>query len=220
MSFRPTVLPLVDLVRELIGDPASGSQKFSNLSIQNALDESRSDVRYEILTAAPTITKTTGNTAQFVWIDYYSKFQYWEIDAAVVQWGDYTQRTPLAVEFIVGHWQFSYLQQPGQMVPDSQYPGTIPPLYVTGRTYDPYAAAVRLLKALKAKLMLTTYDFSAGGQSFHRGTILQTISEMIADYSRQMKFRAIPLVRSDSAEPYEIEINMPVLYSAMGDKLP
>jgi hypothetical protein len=220
MPFRPTLLNLVAEVRDLIGDQDNGSQKFNNLQIQNALDESRSDPRYEMLTAAPTITKTTGNTAQFVWIDYYSKFQYWEIDAAVVQWGDYTQRTALASEFIVGHWQFVYLQPPGQMVPDSQYPGQIPPLYVTGRTYDIYAAAVKLLKMWKADIKTCTYDFSTGGQSFRRGTILQTINELIADYSRQMRFRQISLVRCDSAEPYTIDADIPVMLQAMGDKLP
>lgn len=215
------MLPLIQEVRDLIGDQDNGTPQFTAQQVQNALDESRSDVRYELLKAAPTITKTTGNTAQFVWIDYYSQYQYWEIDAAVVQWGDYTQRTPLAVEFIVGHWQFSYLQSPGQMVPDSQYPGQIPPLYVTGRVYDIYAAGVKLLIMLRGKLMLTTYNFSTGGQSFQRGTILQTLNQQIADLSRYMKFRTIEMVRDDIEQVYDIDADIPVLYQqSLGDKLP
>jgi hypothetical protein len=207
-------------VRDLIGDPDNGTPQFNNQQVQNALDESRSDVRYELLVAAPTITKTTGNTAQFVWIDYYSKFQYWEIDGAVTQWGDYTQRTPVATEFINGHWQFVYLQAPGTMVPDAQYPGQIPPIYATGRTYDIYAAAVKLLKMLKAKYALTTFNFNANGQSFQAGQIFQTLDGLICDYSRQMQFTSSSLERKDSNIPYQIDADIPVMYSAIGDRLP
>jgi len=213
------MVPLVGEVRDLIGDPDNGSPQFNNQQVQNALDESRSDVRYELLVAAPTITNTA-NQAFFVWIDYYSRFQYWEIDAAVVQWGDYTQRSPVATEFINGHWQFNYIIAPGQLPPNADAPAQIPPLYVTGRTFDIYAAAVKLLKMLKAKYALTTFNFSANGQNFQAGTIFQTLGGLIADYSRKIIPTQIALVRDDIDLPYEIDLDQPVLYGALGDRLP
>lgn len=219
MAIRTAMLPIIDKIREMIGDPASASQNFSQQQIQDALDESRFDVRYELLIAAPTITNDVNtNAAVFVWIDYYSTFQYWEMDTAVAQWGDFTQRVPVATEFIAGHWQFSVVVADGSLPARSDAPGQYPPIFVTGRAYDIYAAAVKMLRLLKAKLMLTTYNFSANSQSFQRGGILQTIDGLMADYARKVKPRMIALDRTDSAHPYIIDV--PVLLSGMNDRLP
>lgn len=218
MAIRPAMLPIIDKVREMIGDPASATMQFSQQQIQDALDESRFDVRYELLVAAPTVTRTTGPTAEFVWILYLSQFQYWEADTAITQWGDFTQRTPVKVEFITGQWQFSYLIPDGQMVPDSDFPGQYPPIFVTGRSYDIYAASVKMLQLLKAKLMLTTFNFSAQGQSFQAEGIFATVNELISEYSRHIKPRMIALERTDAEHPYIIEA--PVILSGMNDRLP
>ena len=47
---------------------------------------SRDDVRYEMLTAAPTIVNSTGtgNVASTFWADYYSQFQWWESDVTLL----------------------------------------------------------------------------------------------------------------------------------------
>src|SRR5690242_13994681 len=197
MAVRPTMFPIIQKVRELIGDPVTGSETFNPQTVQDALDESRYDIRYELLQAAPTITNdgTTGSAA-YVWIDYYSQFQYWEIDY-VTQQRDYTAINKVSFEFINGHWQFSYLPTPRQLPPISASPGQFPPVFVTGKSYDIYAAAVKLLRMKIASLALTTYNFSANSQSFQRGTIITTLQALIREYQGMQRTKAVRVGRDD-----------------------
>lgn len=215
------MLPVIDKCRELTPDLPGANMVLTQQQVQDALDESRFDVRYELLVAAPTITNTlgVGNPAVFVWIDYYSKFQYWEVDGSVAQWGDFTLRNPVQTEFINGHWKFSYLLPDGTLPPNADTPGQYPPIFVTGRAYDIYAGAIKVLRLLKARLLLTTYDFDpAQGMRFLRSQIIKNIDTTIADYGRMLRPRQVQLSRSDSAHPYVIDV--PVLLSGMNDKLP
>ena len=219
MAVRPTMqTAIIPAIRDLIAD-TSGSPTFSDQQVQDAADESRADVYYELLKAVPTITNdgTTGSAA-YVWIDYYSQFKFWEIGQAVTQYGDFTARSPVATEYIIGHWQFSYLPTAGVLPPNSASPGQYPPIFVTGRSYDIYAAAVKLLQLLKAKNMLTAYNFTDNGQNFSRGQIIANIDGLIKDYCRKIRPRKIPLRRSDSAQP--VHTDVPIHKTGLEDRTP
>src|SRR2546423_13039350 len=113
MPLRSTMTDLISLVRTMIADPTGSSPQFSDQQIQDRLDASRDDIRYEALTIAPSIVNaaSTGNQPSVIFADYYSKYQWWEAD--VVLQGNNTSTsaawvvlTPVASDYIVGHWQF------------------------------------------------------------------------------------------------------------------
>lgn len=219
MAIRSQMLALIQQVRDLIGDPDTGASQFSAQQVQDALDESRLDIRYELLAAAPTITNdgTTGS-AEYVWIDYFSIFKYWEVDSAVVQYGDFTEKTPVATEYIAGHWQFSVNVPPGTLPANSSAPGQYPPLFVTGRAYDIYAAACKLLRMWIAALAGSTYNFSANGQSFQRFQIIQSKQFLLQEYGRMQLWRDAEMVRDDHAGPHHASV--PVHLYGLNDRLP
>jgi hypothetical protein len=49
MAVRSTMSSLIALVRTMIADPAGASQQFDDQAIQDRLDSSRDDIRYESL---------------------------------------------------------------------------------------------------------------------------------------------------------------------------
>ncbi len=199
MAVRPLMLPIIEMVRDLIGDPVTGSELLSAEQIQNKLDENRQEVRYELLLPAPQITNDVKvNPAQMVWIDYYSRNKPWETDE-IVQDAFWTQLVPVSFEPLVGHWQFSYLPTPGVLPPKSVSPGQVPPVWVTGKVYDINAAAYKCCRLLIAQLARTTYNFNANGQALNRQGIIQNLKEVMAECARNIRPRTIPLVRSDAA---------------------
>lgn len=220
MPVRPTMQTnIIPAIRDLINDPNPPATQFSDQQVQDAADESRFDIRYELLAAAPTITNDgTGGGAVYVWIDYFSQFQYWEVGEAVTQKGDFQQVNAVATEFINGHWQFNYNIAAGTLPPNSDAPAQYPPVFVTGRAYDIYASAVVLLKKLKAKYILTAYNFSADGQSFSRHQIIENIDSLLADYSRKIIWRDAAMVRDDASVMHHA--SQPVHLYGLNDRLP
>jgi hypothetical protein len=198
MAVRPTMSNLISQIRLQIADPEGTSQQFDNQQIQNKLDELRDDVRYERLQSAPSIVNTasTNNQAQFVYADFYSRFQWWESD--VVLQGDLSGNfwkalTPVASDYITGHWQF-------QLTPfvNGTAPGQLPPVYITGKVYDLSAAAADLLRFWAATLA-GAYDITVNGQSLHRSQMMKAKLEMANYFSRQAKPKIGSWSRSDVA---------------------
>lgn len=147
MAVRSSMTELIGVVRGLIGDTIQAAEQFTDQDLQDSLDMTRADVRLFELTGAETIQ--SGGTV--VWLDFYSEgYQYWEADEKL-QDRNWATLTPATSERQVGHWTFSA----------NQYP----PVYITGKTYDPYAAAADLLETFAANLF-NQVDINVAGQQF------------------------------------------------------
>lgn len=190
---RTSMAALIAKTRQLIGDPPSGTQQFDDGTIQDALDNWRSDVRYEQLTPAPAIvnpTNSQSSAADFIWADYYSLYHWWETDV-VIQDGHFIVLTPAASDLIVGHWQFEL-----NVFTSGTVPGQYPPLFATGKTYDLNAASAELLEMWAASLA-RSFNFTADGRTFYRMQQSDALLKMADYYRLKARPRVLPVVRTD-----------------------
>ena len=202
MAVRTTMASLITKVRSLINDPAGGSQVWQDQDIQDQLDRTRFDIRYEQLTPGPTILNaaSTNNQPGVIWADYYSRYQWWEDDVVLqgVNVGTsaaWIVLTPAASENFYGHWQFET-----SVFTIGTVPGQYPPVFATGKSFDVYMAAANLLEMWAAKYALS-YAFTADGQTFHREQVLANLTKMAQTYRAQARVvTAFPL-RMDLATP-------------------
>lgn len=162
---RDGMTALIDRVRLLVNDPAGDGQVFSDQEIQDFLDLHRAHVRYLPLDEAPTYS--AGAVGYY---DYVTDRGHWEADL-VVQDGAYGTLTPASIDLLTGHVHFTVSQTP--------------PVLITGKVYDVYAAAVDLLEAWQAKVALE-YNFSAEGQSFQRSQKLGQLAALADTYRKRM----------------------------------
>lgn len=198
MAVRSTMADLISRVRTFIADPSGTSSQFSDQQIQDYLDATRDDVRYEALTIAPSIVNnpSTGNQAVTVFADYYSTYQWWEQDVTLQGTNTATGAawvvlTPLTSDYITGHWQFEI-----DVFNSGTAPGQYPPVFATGKVYDLYATAADLLQFWGASLA-GAYDVTMDGQSMRRSQLM-TAKLALADYYRkQCKPRSVKMRRDD-----------------------
>ena len=205
MAVRSTMVAIIAETRLLINDPNPGAPTvpiFTDQQVQDHLDETREDVRYELLTSAPSIVNLGGQTstpADYIWADYFSKYHWWETDC-VIQDGHFIVLTPLASDYIVGHWQFDSLTP----FVNGTVPGQYPPLFITGKTYDINLAASTLWR-FRAALNAAAYDFTADGQSFKRSQLMQMCLKMSDYYAAKARVRTLPIMRDDLVHVYQAE---------------
>jgi hypothetical protein len=202
MTVRGSMASLISTVRSRIGDTSDITQMFPDQAIQDALDDTREDIRYEPLAIAPSIVNlpSTGNTPSTIYADYYSVYQWWETDvvlqgnAGSLSWAVIT---PVTSEPIVGHWSF-------ELTPfvNGTVPGQLPPVFATGKVYDPYAAAADLLEFWAAQLA-GSYDITVDGQTLRRSQLMAAKLAMATAYRRKAKIRRATMVRTDVAPPMD-----------------
>lgn len=198
MAVRTTMAALITKVRSMINDPAGASQVWADQDIQDQLDRTRLDIRYELLTAAPWIVNEaqTNNIPEIVWADYYSRYQWWEDDLTlqgnnVTSGAAWVTLTPTLAEPINGHWAFQI------NVPTSgTAPGQYPPVFATGKSYDVYMASANLLEMWAAKYALS-YDFTADGQSFRRSQVLGQLNKLAIIYRQSARAISAQPARTD-----------------------
>lgn len=154
-------------------------------------------MRGEELQASPVIVNaaSTNNQAQFVFADYYSRFSNWEPDAVlqgILDDSPWKVLTPAASDYLTGYFQF-------QLTPfvNGTAPGQWPPVIITGKVYDPYAASADLLEFWAAKLALK-FDVVVGGQSFKRSQAPDNLRALARTYRMQQKPKIVKMVRSDA----------------------
>jgi len=176
---RTSMAELIDRARFLVRDPAGAGQHFDQLQIQDALDQRRWDVRYLELRYEETL-QPGGVTA---WLDYYAERGYWEDDYLLQQqdWEEIAS-ADYAANLLIGHWRFVASRQP--------------PVFLTGRQYDLYAAAADLLETWLAELKLT-FDFSVEGQSFSKKNQIDNITALAQSYRARSQPIIIPTHRGD-----------------------
>jgi hypothetical protein len=177
MAVRSTMAALISRVRLLINDTGS-TQYFTDQQIQDVLDATRMDMRYLVLTPAPTYV---GNTLQY--LDYYADFTDWEDDVAFRQWLT-NPVTPSSSENITGHWVFSAT--------------TLPPVYLVGKTYDVYRCAADLLERLSAQWVLR-YNVNVDGQTLQRSQVAIALQNLAHTYRLKQRPHVISISRSDIA---------------------
>ena len=198
MAVRSTMANLITKVRSLINDAAGASQVWADEDIQDQLDRTRFDVRYELLTAAPVILNaaSTSNQPGVIWSDYYSRFQWWEDDVVLqgVNVGAsaaWIVLTPVASENFYGHWQFE-----NTVFTTGTAPGQYPPVFATGKSFDVYMAAANLLEMWAAKYALA-YAFAADGQTFHREQLVANLTRLACTYRNQARVVTAYPMRTD-----------------------
>lgn len=175
MPVRSSMASLISRVRLLINDTGT-SPIFADQDIQDVMDESRLDVKNELLVQKPTFS---GSSIQF--LDYYSHYGGWE-DSVVLKQYLVNTVTPSLSEPIAGHWQFSTT--------------TLPPVYASGSVHDVYRAAADLLERWAAKWALS-YNISVDGQSLQRGQATQALQALAKTYRMKQRAHVIQATRSD-----------------------
>jgi hypothetical protein len=181
--------------------PTGGaSQFFADQDIQDTLDDTRDDIRYESLTIAPSIVNTasTNNQASTIFADYYSRYKWWESDVvlqAYVNGAAWVVTTPVASDYIVGHWQFET-----NVFTSGTVPGQLPPVFATGKVYDLNWAAADLLEYW-AMSFSGAYDMTVDGQSLRRSQLM-TAKQAASEYFRKRaKPRVAKMNRHDVLAP-------------------
>lgn len=202
MPVRSTMAQIIARVRTMIQDNPSGTGTnfFDDQTIQDTCDETVEFIRYEGLQIAPTIVNTasTGNQPTVIFIEYFSRYQWWESD--VVLEGNNTSThaawivlTPTESDLINGHWWF---QPSSNEFTVPTVPGQYPPVFATGKVYDIYRASADLLEFWGAS-QAASYDITVDGQSLRRSQLMQAKLTLAASYRRKCKPKVAKLVRDD-----------------------
>ncbi len=176
MAVRNTMAALIASVRQLINDPAGGSQIFADQDIQDVFDESRLDFKNTRLIPKPTFS---GSTIQY--LDYWSDWGGWE-DGYLLKQYLVTTVTPSVLEPIAGHWTFAAT--------------TLPPVYISGSLHDRYRAAADMLERWAARYM-TRFDFTSDAQSFRVSQVPTQLQALAKTYRAKQRLSALSVVRSD-----------------------
>lgn len=176
MAARASMAALITRTRELINDLDEEALIWTDDQIQNVLDAGRIDYRYLLLKPEPSYT---ANTLQY--LDYYAPLGDWETDYTFSQWYT-TAVTPSASEPIAGHFTFAE--------------NTLPPVYISGKSYDLYRAAADLLERQAAQWLMA-YSMTANGQNLQRSQVAQAMQTLARQYRGQQRARSVRMKRSD-----------------------
>jgi len=166
---------LIVQVRRLIHDNGT-TTVWSDEELQDWLDAHRIEVIRAPLQYARTVVG-----GQVVIRDYATELSNWEGDATLTD-ADGNTLAPETANLVVGRWSFTAHQQP--------------PVHLTGRSYDVYAAAADALEARAAQFALA-YDFTADGASYHRSQQAQALLALAKQYRRRSRPRVARMVRDD-----------------------
>lgn len=200
MPVRSSMSQILARLRVMIADAAGPSQFFADQDMQDTCDEAVEFVRYEPLQIAPSIinTASTNNQATVIFIEYFSRFQWWEADAVVQGINIPTNAAwvvlaPSQVDYINGHVWFE--------APSSQWsaptaPGQYPPCFMTGKVYDLNMVAADLLEFWAAALS-GAYDMTVDGQSLRRSQLMTAKLTLAEQYRRKARPRTAKLRRDD-----------------------
>ena len=173
---RTTMSSLIDRVRRLVNDPAGADEVWTDDEIQEWLDAHRDEViEVELAYATQLISGVT------VVLEYAAEMGDWEDDAALTDANGGTL-TPDSENLVVGRWSFDTHQQP--------------PIYLTGRSYDVYAAAADAMEARAAQVALA-FDFSADGATYHRSQQGEALLRLAKQYRGRSRVTVARMVRDD-----------------------
>jgi hypothetical protein len=202
MAVRTSMNQIITRIRLMIFDPAGTNQFFQDQDIQDSCDECVEFIRYEPLAIAPTIinTASTNNQPSVIFIEYLSRYQWWEQDAVVQGINIPTNAawvvlTPSQVDYINGRFWF---EPSANEFTAPTIPGQYPPVFCTGKVHDIYAASAVLLDFWGAALA-SKYDVTADGQTMRRSQLMLAKMTLAEQYRRKAKPKATQMFRDDVA---------------------
>jgi len=168
---RGSMADLITRLRFMIGDPwiagTPPTSTFTDNQLQDALDHHRTDVIQDRL-----IGRLTFTTSGAEWLDYQARWGFWEDDVLIAD-STWAEVTPDTADLLTGHWTFTASE--------------IPPLFITGKAYDLYGAAVEILEAWQGIVRTAgeIVSFSEDGQSFTRAAKGTGIAALAEEYRRK-----------------------------------
>lgn len=148
MSVRSGMADIIAALRLMIGDPSGSSAVFEDQELQDALDLRRAEVNECALAWRP----QTAEGGTVTYHDYYAPRGRWEADPTLKS-RSYAVLTPDTADLLTGHWTFTANQ--------------VPPIFITGVTYDLHGAAYDVLQIWAGKVALE-FDFQTDNQQFER----------------------------------------------------
>lgn len=170
---RPTMEHLIRFVRRLISsDQSPIPVRITDETIQDMLDLTKQYISLVEMTPIPRINQT----GVMVYDVYQAPWEYWE-NTVVLQTprGEHGWQilTPMTANLLTGHWTLTTHQDP--------------PVYITGVTYDVYAAAVNVLEPLIA----------AQGVNANKPLVRQYLDTLIGRYREKMRSVYVEVHRVD-----------------------
>jgi hypothetical protein len=190
MAVRSSMAAIIARVRLKIFDPAGANQVFADQTIQDILDDNcRQDIYNMVLAPKPTFVSGT-----IQWLDYLAGenpvIGDWEDDAVLKQFL-INVVTPSLAEPITGHWQFAAT--------------TLPPVYISGKTYDIYRASADLLE-MRASTWALSYNVTVDGQTLHREGVMTQLQNLAKTYRTKQRVSSFSFQRSDLRSPGETAV--------------
>jgi hypothetical protein len=185
---RATMLALIQRTKQLLGPCADDT--LSDSDIQDALDRYR--IKLNLLQLMPLDTVMPGGQVRYY--EFTAPFTDWEQGYIIQASGNQASGatlgdgsawqavTPTVAYDLDGRWRFA----------DYFFCD----LFITGYSYDVYAAAASCVDQLAAT-QLRTFSFTAGGQTFNKNQILQNYREFARDLRRQARLVSADMVRGD-----------------------
>lgn len=148
MTVRTTMTDIITRVKIMIDD--SANIQFTDQHIQDVLDRKRSRYRYSRLQELETFAPNTGAVT---WTEFTAEELTslpWETDVSI---SDYTWNplTATTSDYNSGFWTFATSH--------------VPPLWISGKTYNIWLAAADLLEEWASTLKLK-FDFAADDQKY------------------------------------------------------
>ncbi len=187
LPVRSSMADMITRVRRYIGDPAGTSAQWADSDIQDTLDTRRITVRYQPLRPEPTLQPG----GIYLFQDYFADVGEWESDLTL-QGPGYAYITPTLAELTTGHWQLP--------APNNSPAGQVPPVYITGKLYDTWAAAADLLENWAA-LVARDFDYALDGQNVHRSQKAAALNKQAELCRRKARPRTWVWDRSDMNGP-------------------
>lgn len=170
MAVRNGMTALIDYVDLLTNNVSN--DKFTDQQTQDALDNSRLELRYKPLVAIPTIA--SGGTITYTIFQTGSESErYFDTDI-VFKSSTYATITPSTFDYILGRFTFS--SQPSSL-----------PVLLLGFSYDVYQAAIDLLLIRGSKLSEEAQSFSTQNGSFSFNAN-KGVDALIASYRPKVRF--------------------------------
>lgn len=186
MAVRASMAALITVVRELIADEyADGNalQTFADQKVQDVLDHYVT--RYSTVSLPYEISYTNGASFQYLVYLTPDGEDYWE-DDILLQNSTYQTLIPASYDLISGRWTLSI--------------STPPPVWLTGKSYDVYAAAALMCRqwAAKVKLHFSATDM---GVSMQRKEKYDMLIMLAKEYEAKRRAHSIRMHRADLGRP-------------------
>ncbi len=183
MAVRTTMATLISRTRDLVNDnpPLAANQVFSDQQVQDALDRRRAVLWYDLLRPEPTLGPTG-----YSWQDYFSRWSDIEDDVVLYDgsWYAVTLGAGDVADTLTGHWYFAASH--------------VPPIFLVGKTYDPYRSAADLADQWASKVALS-YNVAAGqSANLMRSQMFAQLQALAKSLRARSRTMSMPAERSDT----------------------